>query len=166
MMLALLFAFHVPIDLHRHHNANEPRPIAAHGHGRHWRWEVRQDRFSNRFTCSLRAHDVHVRSGAAIFKVDPGLDTTHAFYRIDARPPAPVSDHFIALHKLNIFPEKGWIDDPDGGGEVALPLSVLGDPQRVWIRANSRSKVRYYNVAGLPQALAALHKAGCPDWQP
>jgi hypothetical protein len=167
MMLALIFAFHVPIDIHlHHHRPAAPKPIVAHGHLRHWRWDVRQDRFSSRFTCSLRAHDVHVRSGAAIFDLGHGVETTHAFYRIDARPPAPVSDHFIALHKLNIFPEKGWIDNPDGGGEAALPLTTLDDGQRVWIRANGRSKVHYYDVAGLNQALGAMHKAGCPAWLP
>jgi hypothetical protein len=159
----LVFAFHLP---YLHGPPKRPPPVVnAHGHYHHWDWRVRQDRFSNRFTCEFNGPGMHLRSQSLIFALGHRVETTHAFYRVDARPPDIVSNQFIALHKLNIFPERGWIDDRDGG-EVALPMATIGDGKKVWIRANSRSNVRYYDLSRMPVALQQMRKAGCPDYLP
>ena len=161
-MLAVMLALH----LWGHHaDRVHGRPtVSWHRQGRvhAWRWQARYDGFSRVWTCSLKTSRIHVRDDTVIFSVKKGVDTTHGYFVIDNTPPRPVSDVFVEDQKHGIFPERGWIDDRDGG-EVAIPLDMVINAKQVAIRPSTKTNIVFYDVHHLVPALAELRKTGCPD---
>lgn len=127
-----------------------------------WRIAVAHDKFTGHVSCSLSAKHVRFKSDALIFHVGPGVETTHAVFRIDGGPARPVSQAFRDDEARGFFPRRGWIDDP-AGGDVALPAAYLKGATRLWIRATPATYPQYYNVSRFADALAEAKAAGCPD---
>jgi hypothetical protein len=127
-----------------------------------WRIAVDRDTFTGAVSCSLRAKRVYFRSGALIFRLGRGVETTHAVFRLDAGPARPVTEAFHEDEARGIFPQRGWIDDP-AGGDVALPAAYVMGARQVWIRATPAHQPYPFNVSRVAEALAAAKAAGCPD---
>lgn len=133
------------------------RPYALAG----WRIGVDRDTFTGAVSCTLKARNVSFRSDTLIFHLRPGLETTHAVFRVDGGAARPVSVAFHEDEAHGIFPQKGFIDDP-AGGDVALPASYLRSARRIWIRPSPTSWPRYFVVYRFSEALARAKAAGCP----
>jgi hypothetical protein len=159
-MLAEVLA--ISLWFHHHAGPKAAKPLERHGRVHGWHWAVHTDKFTSQVSCKLETGDIHVRSQTVIFNLRPGVETTHAFFRVDDSPARPVSDLFADVQKHGIFPERGWIDDRRGG-EAALPLELVSGAHHVWIRPSPKARVHKYDVSRLPQALAVLKAAGCPD---
>jgi hypothetical protein len=106
---------------------------------------------------------MHVRNQSVIFEMGSGVETTHSVYRIDLGQPHAVSDGFTEVENNGIFPERGFIDDRNGG-ETVLPLHYLTGARHVWIRATPKRKPIDFDVSRLGQALAVARARGCPPW--
>ncbi len=123
---------------------------------------VGHDRFTDALTCSLKTPTMHYRDETVIFHLKRGLDTTHAFYKVDDGPAAPVSNAFHEVETHGFFPRRGWVDD-EAGGDVALPVSYLRDADRVWIRASTKMAPTVFKVNRLEDALDRAHAEGCTE---
>ena len=156
-MIAVALAFH----MFHAGPSSHLRVVTHRGDVHGWHWTTIYDRFAGKVSCKLAGHDMRVQSMSVIFKLDHDFDTTHAIYRIDLGLPHPVSDAFQEDQKNNIFPERGWIVDRNGG-EAVLPLSYLTNAREVWIRSTPKSKQHHFDVSRLPQVLAVLKSKYCP----
>ena len=131
--LALTSVLH-PIHLH-------PPQVTQHRYvSGGWVVTVGHDRFTDALVCSLKTRTMHYRKETLIFHLKRGLETTHAFYKIDDGSAVPVSDVFHEVEAHGFFPRRGWVDDP-AGGDVALPASYVHDARHVWIRASTASRL-------------------------
>ena len=127
-----------------------------------WLLTVGQDHFTDALTCSLKTRTMHYRNETLIFHLKRGLETTHAFYKVDDGPAAPVSNAFHEVETHGFFPRRGWVDDP-AGGDVALPVSYLRDADRVWIRASTKMAPTVFKVNRLDDALDHARAEGCTE---
>ncbi len=127
-----------------------------------WLLTVGRDHFTDALTCSLKTRTMRYRSETVIFHLGRGLETTHAVYKIDDGPAAPVSDAFHEVEAHGFFPRRGWVDDP-AGGDVALPVSYLRDADRVSIRASTRMAPAEFKVNRLDDALDRARAEGCTE---
>jgi hypothetical protein len=153
--LALTSVLH-PIQLHR------PQVSQHRYKAGGWLLTVGHDRFTDALTCSLKTRTMHYRNETVIFHLKNGLETTHAFYRVDDGPAAPVSGAFHAVEMHGFFPRRGWVDDP-AGGDVVLPVSYLRDADRVWIRASTKMAPTAFKVNRLDEALDRARAEGCTE---
>ena len=99
-----------------------------------WKISIGHDVFTDAIVCSVKTSRMHYRNETVIFHIKTGIDTTHAYFKIDDDPARPVSDAFHEVQAHGFFPRRGWVDDPVGG-DVALPAAYLRDANRVAIRA-------------------------------
>ena len=127
-----------------------------------WLLTVGHDHFTDALTCSLKTRTMHYRNETLIFHLKRGLETTHAFYKVDDGPAAPVSNAFHEVETHGFFPRRGWVDDP-AGGDVALPVSYLRDADRVWIRASTKMAPTVFKVNRLDDALDHARAEGCTE---
>jgi hypothetical protein len=127
-----------------------------------WRIAVAHDKFTGQVSCSLSARHVRFKSDTLIFHIRPGVETTHAVFRIDGGAPRPVSTVFREDEAHGFFPQRGFIDDP-AGGDVALPADEFKGVRRLWIRASPADLPSYFNVRRFDDALAGAKAAGCSD---
>jgi hypothetical protein len=127
-----------------------------------WRIAVAHDKFTGQVSCSLSARHVRFKSDTLIFHIGPGVEATHAVFRIDGGTPRAVSTVFRADEAHGFFPQRGFIDDP-AGGDVALPADAFKGVKRLWIRASPADQPRYFNVSRFNDALARAKAAGCSD---
>ncbi len=127
-----------------------------------WLLTVSHDRFTDALACSLKTRAMYYRNQTLIFRVKRGLETTHAYYRVDDGPTTPVSSVFHEVEGHGFFPRRGWIDDP-AGGDVALPVSYVRDADRVWIRASIKMAPTLFKVSRLEDALDRAHDEGCTE---
>ncbi|MGI8840947.1 MAG: hypothetical protein ACR2F8_09255 [Caulobacteraceae bacterium] len=134
------------------------RLYAVHG----WRIAVDRDTFTGAVSCSLSANRVYFRSGALIFRLGRGVETTHAVFRLDGGPARPVAEAFHDDEARGIFPRRGWIDDP-AGGDVALPAAYIKGAKRVWIRSSPATYPRLYDVSRFAAAREGARGAGCGE---
>jgi hypothetical protein len=126
-----------------------------------WLIAVDRDRFAGATTCQLHSRDVSLRSDALIFRVAPEGDTTGTVFRIDSGPPHRVSEAFDALEAKGLFPQRGWVVDPNGG-EAALPASYVSGAAVVTMRVSPKQHPRRFKVSRLTEAEAAARGLGCP----
>lgn len=127
-----------------------------------WRLTVGHDVFTDAIVCSLKTSRMHYRSQTVIFHLKNGLETTHAFFKIDDEGARPVSDVFHDVEKNGFFPRRGWVDDP-AGGDVALPADLLRDANTVEIRASPRSRPSVFRVSRFGDALDRAQSEGCTE---
>jgi hypothetical protein len=127
-----------------------------------WRIAVAHDTFTGQVSCSLSAKDMRFKRDTLIFHIGPGVEATHAVFRLDGGTPRPVSTAFREDEANGFFPQRGFIDDP-AGGDVALPADRLKGAKRLWIRASPANQPRYFNVSRFNDALAGAKAAGCSD---
>jgi hypothetical protein len=127
-----------------------------------WRISVNHDTFTGAVSCSLTAKQVHFKSDTLIFHIGPGVEATHAVFRLDGGAPRAVSTVFREDEAHGFFPQRGWIDNP-AGGDVALPANQLKGVKRLWIRASTSYVPQYFNISRFDDALAGAKAAGCPD---
>ncbi|HEY2177846.1 MAG TPA: hypothetical protein VGH15_04630 [Caulobacteraceae bacterium] len=163
-MLAVLMA--LSLFGHHHGGGHRPRPaqvIHRYGYVHGWRYVIAEDPFTGQLSCSLIGHGMHVRNQSVIFELGAGVEATHSVYRIDLGQPHAVSDAYMEDAKNGIFPERGWIDDKNGG-ETVLPLHYLTGGRRIWIRASPKRKPVEFDLGRLGQALAVVRAKGCPAW--
>jgi hypothetical protein len=153
--LALTSVLH-PLRLH-------PPQVTQHRYvSGGWVVTVGHDRFTGALACSLKTRAMHYRNDTLIFHLKRGLETTHAVYRIDDGPPAPVSAAFHEVEAHGFFPRRGWVDDP-AGGDVALPASYLHDVRYVWIRASTATRPVAFKVNRFDDALDHARAEGCTE---
>lgn len=150
-VLALTTLLHPPAQVKQHRYSVGP-----------WRISVGHDKFTDAIRCTLRTHTMRYLNHTLIFHLRTGLETTHAFYKVDDGDAHPVSEAFHEVEALGFFPRRGWIDDP-AGGDVALPASYFGDAHRVWIRASPRQRPTVFKVDRFSDALDRAQSAGCTD---
>ena len=110
-----------------------------------WHMKVGHDVFTDAIVCTLKTNRMHYRNETLIFRLKPGIDTTHAFFKVDDDAARPVSEAFHEVETHGFFPRRGWVDDP-AGGEVALPAAYVRDATRVLIRPSPKSHL----VGNLP----------------
>jgi hypothetical protein len=127
-----------------------------------WHIAVNHDTFTGAVSCSLTAKHMRFKSDTLIFHLGPGVEATHAVFRIDGGTPRPVSTAFREDEAHGFFPQRGFIDDP-AGGDVALPADQFKGVKRLWIRASPANQPRYFNVSRFNDALAGAKAAGCSD---
>jgi hypothetical protein len=156
MLLAAALAF--TSVLHTHQPQMTRHRYATGG----WSLTVSHDRFTDAVTCSLKTRTIRYRNETLIFHLKRGLETTHAFYRIDDGPAAPVSKAFHEVEAHGFFPRRGWVDDP-AGGDVALPASYLRDADRVSIRASTKMSPIVFKIGRLEDALDYAREEGCTE---
>lgn len=154
-VMAITSFFYNP---HAHHAQLVKRTY----HLRAWTTVVRHDTFTDAVTCTLAAPRMRYRAATLIFHLRNGLETTHAVFRVDDGPPAPVAAAFHGLEARGFFPRRGWIDNP-AGGDVALPAAYVRGARRIWIRATPRLPPTVYDVSRFDDALDRARDAGCPD---
>lgn len=139
------------------------RPEAHRQHIGPWRVVAAKDRFSGSINCVVSARGVQLRNDTLVFRLAHDEDTTHAIYRLDWGKPRPVSDAFAELESRGVFPQRGWIFDPNGG-EVALPAHYVAGAETIALRRSPKAgpdDYRVYRVAKLNEAAAAAKAAGC-----
>ncbi|HXU99502.1 MAG TPA: hypothetical protein VG166_03280 [Caulobacteraceae bacterium] len=164
-MLALVLAFTLPL-LGHHHGAHRPKAapvVHRFGYVHGWRYVISEDAFTGQLSCALFGHGMHVRNQSVIFELGSGVETTHAVYRLDAGQPHPVSAGFTEDESHGIFPERGFIDDKNGG-ETVLPLHYLTGARHIWIRATPKYRPVDFDLKYLTQAMAVARLRGCPAW--
>jgi hypothetical protein len=159
MLLAVTLALTSVLHPFQHHRPQVTQHRYVTGG---WLLTVGADRFTDALTCSLKTRTMHYRNRTLIFRLRHGIDTTHAFYKIDDGPAAPVSKAFHDVETHGFFPRRGWVDDP-AGGEVALPVSYLRDADRVWIRASTTMTPAVFRVNRLDDALDEARAQGCTE---
>jgi hypothetical protein len=157
----MLAAAALALSLFGSHAKTAAPPADVHyGVGR-WRIDVHRDSFTGRLSCKVHGQDMKVQRNSVIFHLAAGVETTHAWFKIDAAPARPVSDAFAEEEANGYFPMRGWIDDP-AGGDVALPVSYFDGAYKVMIRASPKYHPKTFRVTGLAAAVAAAKNAGCP----
>jgi hypothetical protein len=159
MLLAAALALTSVLSPHHSHQGQVTRYHYVTGG---WSLTVDHDRFTDALTCSLKTRTMYYRNRTLIFHLKNGLETTHAFYRLDDRPAAPVSKAFHDVETLGFFPRRGWVDNP-AGGDVALPVSYLRDTGQVAIRASTRMAPTVFKVNRLDDALGNARAQGCTE---
>jgi hypothetical protein len=159
MLLAAALALSSVLHPLQHHKPQVARHRYVTGG---WTLVVGHDRFTDALTCSLKTRTMHYRNETLIFHLRRGLETTHAFYKVDDGPAAPVSDAFHEVETHGFFPRRGWVDDP-AGGDVALPVSWVREADRVWIRATTKMAPTEFKVNQLDDALEHAHEEGCTE---
>jgi hypothetical protein len=127
-----------------------------------WQIDVNRDTFTDAVSCSLTASHVRFKNDTLIFHLGPGVEATHAVFRLDGGVPRPVSEVFRKDEAHGFFPQRGFIDDP-AGGDVALPADEFKGVKRLWIRAAPADQPKYFNVSRFNDALAGAKAAGCSD---
>jgi hypothetical protein len=127
-----------------------------------WRLTVGHDVFTDSIVCTLKSRSMHYRNETLIFHLKRGLETTHAYFKIDDEPARPVSDAFHDVETHGFFPRRGWVDDP-AGGDVALPAAYVHDATRISIRASPKSSPRLFKVSRFGDALDRARSEGCTE---
>ncbi len=127
-----------------------------------WQLTVTHDRFTDALACSLKTRAMYYRNQTLVFHLKRGLETTHAVYRVDDGPAAPVSGAFHEVEGHGFFPRRGWIEDP-AGGDVALPASYVRDADRVLIRASIKTAPTVFKVSRFEDALDRARDEGCSE---
>jgi hypothetical protein len=127
-----------------------------------WRITVGHDVFTDAIVCTLKTSRMRYRNETLIFHLKRGLETTHAFYKLDDGPAHPVSDAFHAVEAHGFFPRRGWVDDP-AGGDVALPAADVRDAARIWIRASPTTRPSYFKINRFGDALDRARSEGCTE---
>ncbi len=127
-----------------------------------WRMTVGHDLFTDAIRCTLQTRTMHYRNETLIFHLRAGLETTHAYFKIDDGDAHPVSDAFHQVEAHGFFPRRGWLDDR-AGGDVALPASYVHDARRVWIRASPRQRPNVFKVSRFDDALDQARSNGCTE---
>ncbi len=101
-----------------------------------------------------------VGHGAVKFRFSPRLDTFDAQYRLDGGSATPwrVNIMTLAANGLSL-----GTDDPrnPSGGVVTLPLKVLGDVRKVWIRPRSHGSAAVFQIDRLRLVLTVAERQGC-----
>ncbi len=144
-----------------HAKTPPPTPDLEYGVA-HWRIHVHKDNFTGRLSCKLSGPDMKVKRNTVIFHLAAGVDTTHAWFRIDGGPARQASEAFAEDEQNGYFPERGWIDDT-AGGDVALPVSYVQGATVVRVRASPKYHPKTFHVTRLAEAIAATKNAGCPE---
>ncbi len=127
-----------------------------------WKITVGHDVFTDAIVCSVKTSRMHYRNETVILHIKSGIDTTHAFFKVDDDPARPVSDAFHEVELHGFFPRRGWVDDPVGG-DVALPAAYLRDANRVAIRASEKSRPTMFKVSRFGDALDRAKSEGCSE---
>lgn len=154
-MLAALLAlslFGVP----HHHGPRKPslRPTThVYGIGV-WRLRVHVDPFAGATTCALATRDgaLVVDHGRVVRAFGPGVDSTHAVYRIDGGPPQ--------VQSVRDLPATANLTNPSDG-LLVMPVEKLAAASVVEVRATDRAFVRRIRVARLDEALGDAARLGC-----
>ena len=94
MLLAAALALTSVLSPVHHHPSQVTRHKYVTGG---WSLTVDRDNFTSALSCSLKTRTMHYRNGTLIFHLKNGVETTHAFYRLDDGPAAPVS---VAFHDV------------------------------------------------------------------
>jgi hypothetical protein len=124
-----------------------------------WLIEANADRFTGTVGCELRTRDARLQRDTLIFRVAPGGDTTAAVFRVDSGRARSIAEAFDAVEARGLFPQRGWLVDPNGG-EAALPVSYVSGATAVWIRVWPR-RPRRFDVSRLAEAETAARAQGC-----
>ena len=146
---------------------HRPARPAAHASQRHlyklgpWFIAVHPDAFAGTTRCQLHTGEVSLQRDTLIFRVSREGDTTAAVYRIDNGPPRRVAEAFDVLEARGLFPQRGWIIDPNGG-EAALPVAYVSGATVVTIRVTPKRRPHRFAVGRLAEAEAAAKGLGCP----
>ena len=131
-------------------------------HAGAWTARVRTDRFTGEIACSLRGPGMSFHRDTVVFELGRHVDTSQAFFRLDAGPARSVREPRLQNETHGFFLDSGPVDNPSGG-RVALPYSLVQSAKSVLVRANPRRDPRAFDVSGLADALAAAKAAGCKD---
>src|SRR5260221_13615087 len=102
----MLAAAAMALSLMGHHATGAP--VDQHKVVVGWDLHVHRDTFTGQTGCSLYRRDIRVSSHTVIFHLDDGVETTHAWFRIDGGPPRQVAEAFAEDEKNGVFPEPGW----------------------------------------------------------
>lgn len=131
-------------------------------HVRAWTLVVDHDKFTDQVTCSLYGRRMRYLSGALVFHLRDGVETTHAVFRADDGEPTAVAQAFHQLEGEGYFPRRGWIDRV-AGGDVALPPAYVSGARKVWIRASPRQPPSVFDLGDFDEALDRAQDLGCPE---
>ena len=129
-----------------------------------WRLEVDTDRFGGKVTCSLQKQHVRVVNGWVTLQLGRDVYTQYAEVRLDDGPARPARSFPQPLVDPN-----DTSGDPilnPSGGRVVLPQVEAIHARTAWVRPRPQARVARFDLAGLPEAVAAATRAGCPSEAP
>jgi hypothetical protein len=161
--LSLSLFNHLPrLPVLGHARAQARQPYAARLPARvgPWRIEGRLDRFAGTRVCAISADGVSLHRDTLVFRVEARGDTRQALFRIDGGAPRPVADAFDTDEANGVFPQRGWIIDPEGG-EAALPAAYASGARMITIRSRVGRRPRHFNIARLDDAVVLAKASGC-----
>jgi hypothetical protein len=127
-----------------------------------WTATIRADRFTGAVSCVLDARRMHFARDTLTFRLGGDVDTSNAYFRIDAGAAHSVREARFENETHGVFQDRGPIGNPSDG-EVALPASVVRGAKQVLIRASPKQPPQAFDVSRLADALAAAKAGGCPD---
>ena len=133
-----------------------------------WRIATYKDRFTGDVRCRvyqgpLKHPSVTYSSKAVAFHFKVSMNTTDAYFRLDAGPVHAWRVVYPKLVKLGIQLEGESLENPTGG-LVIVPFEDLVNVHNVTIRPNPKSAPRTFGVDGLADAVSNAVSKGCdPD---
>ena len=149
-----------------HHRPWPPAPPPAIRYSvAGWLLEARTDPFTQVTRCRIAnrlggGSDATATPAAFTFRFARRMDTSDAWYRIDAGPPHPWRDLSAELIDAGAMGDAERLDNPSGG-MVLVPTSELSHAQAITIRPAQRAVPRRFDLRGAWPLLAAAATLNC-----